>query len=200
MEVERERISNHLPANNPYAPPNDAAKAVGEEPGKGLEYPLGKVYWRLMISTLMINVLLVFTPLLYQLADGKSRPLLPNIFLTPAIGLGLFGGMISGFALTYGLAYARRVVRRNYTRRYNEIRAQQFDFFARGMLFGALLTISTLTAFVCCCVPISLPFISYSAGGMAGNNTSPATAFAVLIALVAGGFMIFKLLPREDLR
>ncbi len=198
MRSSEKKNSNQSSSANPYAPPHEVLREESRE--HRLKFPLGKVYWLLMSATLVVDAVLVTVPLLYQSAKGQSRPFFPNLFLTPAIGLGLFGAIVSGFALTYSLAYMRRVARSNYLRRLNEIREQQFDFYARGMSIGLLLTISTLTAFVCSCVPISLPFISYSAGGGLAGDTSLATGLAVTIALMVGGFIIYKLLPREDLR
>lgn len=197
---ERERdLKNQPQPSNPYEPPLTSLKPEHSEPNSDRRFPLGRVYWQLMIATLFVNALLVFTPLFYQWANDEVRPFFPNMFRTPSIGLGLYGLITCGFALAYSLAYVRRITRRNYALRYRELRARQFDFFARSMLMSTVITISTLIAFVGCCVPSSLPFLRYSgASGLAGDTTLP-TVFSVLVALMVGGVIIFKLLPREDL-
>lgn len=189
-------MSDQPSPTNPYEPPHES---IAIKEGR-LPLPLGNVYWRLTFAAFVVEALLVCTPIFFQASEGKLRPFWPNLFVSPSSGLGLFGGLVSGFALAYGLSYAHRVATQNFTHRYNEAREHQFDFYARTMLFGVLLAISTLTAFVGCCVPASLPFIRYSAGGGTSGSTAPATAFSVLVALAVGGFVIYKLLPREDLQ
>ena len=185
--------------SNPYEPPAEPQPAVSEPNECRLAYPLGLVHWACLFGTVIVCICMIVVPF-YQLNDGKNRPFLAYAFQSTPMALGLLGGMASCLAIVYSLLYAHRIVRRNYRRRHQKVRDQPFLFYVRSMLLGMLLTISTLTTFVCCCVPTSIPFVQYSAGGGMSGDTRLPTAFSVLVALAVGVFIIRQLLPREDLR
>ena len=195
--VDQPEYSN--PYEPPAEPPSEPQPAVGEPDDHRLAYPLGAVHWGWLVGTMVICVGMIVVPW-YLLNDGKNRRFLAYTFQSTPMGLGLLGGMASCLALVYSLLYAHRIVRRNYRRRHQKVRDQPFIFYVRSMLLGMLLTISTLTTFVCCCVPTSIPFVQYSAGGGMSGDTRLPTAFSVLVALAVGVFIIRQLLPREDLR
>ena len=185
--------------SNPYEPPAEPQTAVSEPDDRRLAYPLGVVHLGWLFGTMVICVCMIFVPF-YQLNDGKNRPFLAYAFRSTPMALGLLGGMASCLALVYSLLYAHRIVRRSFRRLHQKVRDQPFIFYVRSMLLGMLLTISTLTTFACCCVPTSIPFVQYSAGGGTSGDTRLATAFSVLVAFAVGGFIIRQLLPREDFR
>ncbi len=189
------------PSNdNPYKSPAVESTAESRESNDHrLAAPLGTVYWGAMIATFVVCALLIFVPW-YQLSDGRSRPFLSFAFRSTPFALGLLCAIATVFAVVYGVSYSYRITRGGFAQRHRNLSEHPDRFYFYSMSIGFVLTISTLTAFVCCCVPVSIPFVQYSAGGGMSRGSNLPTILAVLVALAVGGFMIRLLLPREDLQ
>lgn len=186
-------MSNESPQPNPYSPPQVGGAAHPER----LAFGIGATYWGLMFATLAICGAMVLGPWYFNV-DERRRDFLPTVLQTPPMGLGLLGCMAVGFGAIFGIGYLFRVVRRSYIRRHELMRRQQLAFFGRSLTIGLLTTITTLTAFVSCCVPIGFFTLSYSPAGLYGDMQGPVVV-AILVAVVAGSILIYWMLPKADL-
>ncbi len=169
-------MSNTNPSNNPFEPPQSELVSDQADVGLSLRFPLGIVFWGWMLVTLLVCIVLSVTPL---------------------AGLGIVGCGATVLAIARGVAYGQRVTSRRMLPLYENLRQQPFLFYVTCMALAVPITIACLVAFVCCCVPLSIPLYNYSAGGGTTNSGIGAVAvFSGLIAMGVGLLLVRLTLPR----
>ncbi len=186
-------MSEDPPVTNPYMPP----MVSGEVADERLRYHIGRVYWSLMLAALVICSLMIFVPWYLVVLPRRGR-FLAALFDTPPMPAGFFGCIAVGLGAVYGLCYLHRLARRRFDRRHRHIRAHQILFFVQSVAVGALVGLTSWTAFVSCCVPIGAMSLSYSAGGGMQGDLTFAVTLGIIVAIAAGVILVRLMLPKSD--